>query len=175
MIAPWPVVHEEFLNEREAGRTRTLIAIVSAIRNIRGEANIAPSRAIAKLFALSDDANKREIVSAMSASICQLGRVEAIDVADAAFDKPSPCALGVADGIEIVIPFADLIDIEAERERLDKAIAKVKKDLEASERKLANPNFVARAKPEVVETEKTRLENGRNELEKLTKARNRLA
>ena len=74
----------------------------------------------------------------------------------------------------LVIPFADLIDLAAERDRLDKAIAKVKKDLEASERKLSNPNFVARAKAEVVETEKARVENGRNELEKLTKARAQL-
>ena len=110
----------------------------------------------------------------MSASIKQLSKVDEIIVADANHSKPAPCALGVADGIEIVIPFADLIDIAAERDRLDKTIAKVKKDLEASERKLNNPNFVARAKPEVVETEKSRVENSRNELEKLTKARAQL-
>ena len=174
MIAPWPVVDEGFLNEKEAERTRTLIAIVSSIRNIRGEANIAPSKVIPQLYALSDDEGKREIVASMASSIKQLGRVEAIIVSGADHEKPSPCALGVADGIELVIPFADLIDVSAERDRLDKAIAKVKKDLEASERKLSNPNFVARAKPEVVETEKARVENGRNELEKLTKARAQL-
>ena len=129
---------------------------------------------IPQLFALSDDEGKREIVESMSASIKQLGRVESIVVADTTHAKPAPCALGVADGIELVIPFADLIDLAAERDRLDKAIAKVKKDLEASERKLSNPNFVARAKAEVVETEKARVENGRNELEKLTKARAQL-
>ena len=174
MIAPWPVVDEGFLNEKEAERTRTLIAIVSSIRNIRGEANIAPSKVIPQLYALSDDEGKREIVASMASSIKQLGRVEAIIVSGADHEKPSPCALGVADGIELVIPFADLIDVSAERDRLDKAIAKVKKDLEASERKLSNPNFVARAKPVVVDTEKARVENGRNELEKLTKARAQL-
>ena len=174
MIAPWPVANEALLNEKEANRTRTLIAIVSAIRNIRGEANIAPSKAIPQILALSDDAAKRGIVDSMRASICTLGKVDNIVIGGSDTSKPAPCALGVADGIEIVIPFADLIDIAAERDRLDKAIAKVKKDLEASERKLNNPNFVSRAKPEVVETEKQRVENGRSEVEKLTRARAQL-
>ena len=174
MIAPWPTVNEAFFNEKEAARTSTLIAIVSTIRNIRGEANIAPSKAIPQLLALTDDVAKRDIVASMMASICTLGKVDHIVIGDASMAKPAPCALGVADGIEIVIPFADLIDLSAERDRLDKAIAKVKKDLEASERKLNNPNFVARAKPEVVETEKVRVENGRSELEKLSKARAQL-
>jgi len=50
-------------------------------------------------------------------------------------------------------------------------IAKVQKDLDASERKLGNPNFVSRAKPEVVAVERERIEKSRLELEKLQKAR----
>ncbi|MBQ1927136.1 MAG: hypothetical protein II180_13560, partial [Proteobacteria bacterium] len=169
-----PVVNEAFLNEKEAERTRTLIAIVSAVRNIRGEANIAPSKAIPQMLALTDDAAKREIVESMCASICTLCKIENIVLGDSQTAKPAPCAIGVADGIELVIPFADLIDLAAERDRLTKAIAKVTKDLEASEKKLNNPNFVSRAKPEVVETERARVASGRAELEKLTKARDML-
>ena len=171
MIAPWPVANPAFLNEKSAAMTQTLIDIVSAIRNIRGEANIAPSKAIPLVLMLTDDADKRSIVERMEASIRQLGKIEKITVDGAAAAKPAPCAIGVADGIEIVVPFADLINIDEERARLDKNIAKVTKDLEASQRKLANPNFVARANPEVVETERTRVANGQVELEKLKKAR----
>lgn len=171
MIAPWPVANPAFLNEKSAAMTQTLIDIVSAIRNIRGEANIAPSKAIPLVLMLTDDADKRAIVERMEASIRQLGKIEKITVDGAAAAKPAPCAIGVADGIEIVVPFADLINIDEERARLDKNIAKVTKDLEASQRKLVNPNFVARANPEVVETERTRVANGQVELEKLKKAR----
>ena len=174
MIAPWPKSDAAFRNAAESARTKTLIAIVSAIRNIRGEANIAPSKAIPQLLALSDDAAKRAIVESMTASIKQLAKVENVIVGDSSVAKPAPCAIGVADGIEIVIPFADLIDLAAERDRLDKAIAKTRKDLEGSEKKLANPNFVARAKPEVVEAEKARVAKGRDDLEKLSKARAQL-
>jgi len=174
MIAPWPKSDAAFRNAAESARTKTLIAIVSAIRNIRGEANIAPSKAIPQLLALSDDAAKRAIVESMTASIKQLAKVDNVTVGDSSVAKPAPCAIGVADGIEIVIPFADLIDLAAERDRLDKAIAKTRKDLEGSEKKLANPNFVARAKPEVVEAEKARVAKGRDDLEKLTKARAQL-
>ena len=68
----------------------------------------------------------------------------------------------------------ELPRMNEERARLDKNIAKVRKDLEASEKKLNNPNFVSRAKPEVVETERARVESGRAELEKLEKARAQL-
>ena len=171
MIAPWPVKNEAFLDEKRAASTQTLIGIVSAIRNIRGEANIPPGKAIPQIFALSDDANRRQIVDTMAASIRQLAKIDTIVIGDSNTTKPAPCAIGVADGIELVVPFADLINIDEERARLDKNIAKVKKDLEASERKLNNPNFVARAKPEVVETERARVEASRIELEKLEKAR----
>ena len=144
---------------------------MSAIRNIRGEANIAPSKAIPQMLALCDDPEKRKIVSDMASAIRQLAKVDAITVADSSAQKPAPCAIGVADGVELVVPFADLIDIDEERARLDKNIAKVQKDLDASERKLGNPNFVSRAKPEVVAVERERIEKSRLELEKLQKAR----
>lgn len=171
MIAPWPKENRAFCDKAKSDKTQTLIAIVSAVRNIRGEANIAPGKAIAQMYALSDDADKRRIVSDMTASICKLAKIDSVIAGDSNAAKPSPCAIGVADGIEIVVPFADLIDVAEERARLDKNIAKVQKDLEASERKLGNPNFVSRAKPEVVAVERDRVEKSRAELEKLRKAR----
>ncbi|MBO4350558.1 MAG: valine--tRNA ligase [Proteobacteria bacterium] len=174
MIAPWPKVNPAFFNEKQAVSTQTLIAIVSAVRNIRGEANIPPGKAIPQLLALSDDPARRAIVDSMKGAICQLAKIENIVLDSASAAKPAPCAIGVADGIELVVPFADLINLDEERARLDKNIAKVRKDLEASERKLNNPNFVSRAKPEVVETERARVESGRAELEKLEKARAQL-
>ena len=171
MIAPWPKENAAFYNREQADKTQTLIAIVSAIRNIRGEANIAPSKAIPQMLALCADPEKRKIVSDMTSAIRQLAKVDAITVADSSAQKPAPCAIGVADGVELVVPFADLIDIDEERARLDKNIAKVQKDLDASERKLGNPNFVSRAKPEVVAVERERIEKSRLELEKLQKAR----
>ena len=166
-----PAANEAFLNEKQAAAAQSLIAIVSAIRNIRGEANIPPGKAIPQVLALSDDAVRRALVSEMAPSIRQLAKIDAIVVDTASAVKPAPCATGVADGIEIVVPFADLIDIDEERARLDKNIAKITKDLEGSRRKLGNPNFVSRAKPEVVATERERVERAEIELEKLKKAR----
>lgn len=171
MIAPWPTVNETFFDEKQAAKTQTLISIVSAIRNIRGEANIAPSKAIPLVLALSDDSERRQIVADMTPSIRQLAKIEALRVDVAGAQKPAPCAIGVANGIELVVPFADLIDIDEERARLDKNIAKIQKDLEGSKKKLDNPNFVSRAKPEVVATERERIEKSTIELEKLKKAR----
>lgn len=171
MIAPWPVANADFLDENRADRTRTMIHIVSAIRNIRGEANIPPGKMIPHVLVVCRDNARLSIVEQMAASICQLAKIERLTFEAESTLKNDPCAIGVADGMEIIVPFADLINIEEEKARLDKNIVKVKKDLEASAKKLNNPNFVARAKPEVVETERKRVEASQLELDKLTKAR----
>ncbi|MCL2325259.1 MAG: valine--tRNA ligase [Proteobacteria bacterium] len=171
MIAPWPKVNPKFCDVPRAALTRGLIAVVSAVRNIRGEANIPPGKLIPRLLVLTDDPARQTLIETMQDAIRQLGRVEMIEVLGTETAKPAPCAVGVADGVEIVIPFAGLIDMEEERGRLDKNIAKLTKDVEASRKKLDNPSFVERAKPEVVETERERLERHMAELEKLQKAR----
>lgn len=170
MIAAWPVANEALLDRESAKRTESLIAIVSSVRNIRGEANIPPGKSIPLVMALSGDVAQLAMVSDMQAAICQLARIERIEVGPDSTEKPSPCAIGVADGIELVIPFAGLIDIAEERARLEKNIAKLEKEIEASQKKLENPNFVNRAKPEVVATERERLERQSAELEKLSSA-----
>ena len=171
MIAPWPVPAQEFFDAERAKATTALIAIVSAVRNIRGEANIPPSKAIPQMFALTDDPALRQVATQMAPAICQLAKIQDLQIAGTQTAKPAPCAIGVASGMELIVPFAGLIDLQEETARLDKNIAKLTKDLESSRKKLDNPNFVSRAKPEVVATERERVQKQELELEKLRKAR----
>ncbi|MFA5624116.1 MAG: valine--tRNA ligase [Bradymonadales bacterium] len=174
MIAPWPESVPERLNAKARAQTQTLIAIVAAVRQIRGEANISPSKAIPSAIFLIDDAEKQAILRETAAAIRSLAKIEDFDIAASDVEKPKACAVAVADGIEVVIPLAGLIDIDEELARLDKNIAKLKKDIESSTKKLSNPNFVQRAKPEVVATERERVERHTLELEKLQEAKERL-
>ncbi len=75
---------------------------------------------------------------------------------------------------ELYMPLEGLIDVEAERARLDKEILKVEKELAKSEGKLGNANFVDRAKPEVVELERGRLVEWREMLQQLEEMRKSL-
>jgi valyl-tRNA synthetase len=72
------------------------------------------------------------------------------------------------------LPLGDLIDLDAEKARLEKALAKVREDIEKIERKLGNEKFVANAKPEVVEAEREKLVDLTGQNEKLAAAIERL-
>jgi len=65
------------------------------------------------------------------------------------------------------MPLGDLIDIEAERQRISKKLEKIKKDIELYEKKLSNKNFVEKADPEVVSETNEKLEESKKQYEKL--------
>ena len=70
-------------------------------------------------------------------------------------------------GSEIFVPLEGLIDLDAERARIEKEIARLQQAIEATERKLANESFVARAPQDVVEKEREKLASFRTTVEKL--------
>mgnify|MGYP005997819999 FL=1 len=72
------------------------------------------------------------------------------------------------------LPLGDLIDLDAEKARLEKALGKIRDDIDKIERKLANEKFVANAKPEVVEAEREKLVDLTGQSEKLAAAIDRL-
>lgn len=174
MVAPWPVAHAEAVNPKARAEAQTLIAIVAAVRNIRGEANIAPSKSIPSMMFQCDDVQKQDILRNTRTAIQSLAKIESFEICNTNAPRPKACAVAVASGIEVIIPLAGLIDLGEELARLDKNIAKISKDIEASQKKLSNPNFVQRAKPEVVETERARLQEQSLELAKLQAAKERL-
>ena len=78
--------------------------------------------------------------------------------------------VGIAPSpITLRVPLEGLIDLDAERKRLEERIAKERKFLEGLEKKLANPNFVEKAPPEVVERERRRAEEVRATIQSLEK------
>jgi valyl-tRNA synthetase len=79
-------------------------------------------------------------------------------------DRPDKVATQVAGDIEILLPLAGLIDVDAEVVRLGKEIAKVVKDVELFEKKLTNEAFVAKAPPEVLEKDRGKLAEAKEKL-----------
>ena len=73
-------------------------------------------------------------------------------------EKPDKAVTQVIEGLQIFLPVEGLVDVEKEVERIKREISKVSKDVELSQRKLSNPDFVERAPEEVVEKEKERFE-----------------
>jgi len=91
--------------------------------------------------------------------------------ADPAYAPPRGTPGLVTDLGEFFMPLEGLVDVEAEKVRLEKEIEKLATELEKSERKLGNDKFVANAKPEVVKQERDRLANWKGKIAQLTELR----
>jgi len=134
--------------------------IITAIRNIRGEMNIPPSKFVSA-FIKSNNVKDYQLEY-----IKKLARVEEITV-DEKLEKPKTSASAILNECEIYIPLKGLIDLDVERNRLQKEITRLENSLTGIEKKLSNEKFVQNAAPEVVERERTKQKDWKSNLEKL--------
>ena len=148
-----------------------LVALIGAVRTARSEMNVPPS-ALAPL--LLQGAGPETVARAQRWIEAIRRMARATDVQ--ALDGPVPpdAVQLVLGETTVVLPLAGLTDVAAERNRLLKDRGKAAAEAEKVERKLANPDFVARAKPEVVEENRERLIAFQNETARLDAALARL-
>ena len=147
-----------------------MVALIEAVRSVRAEMNVPPS-ARPPLTLVSPDAEARARLARNRDRLCTLARLEAVREADAA---PPGSVLLVAGGVGAALTVSGVIDLSAERARLTKGVDGGEQDAARFARKLANPDFVARAKPEVVEAERQKLADAEATLAKLRAALARL-
>jgi valyl-tRNA synthetase len=131
-----------------------VIDLITAIRSVRAEMNIAPSTLIA-LVLVGSSAETKERAPRWSDVIKRMARLSDISFADRA---PEGAVQLVVRGEVAALPLKGVIDLAAERARLDKEIAKADADIKRADAKLANEKFVANAKEEVVEEEREKRE-----------------
>ncbi len=164
--ADWPA--PEFSDENSAADINWLIDLVTGIRSARSEMNVPPG-ATAPLVVVGANGVTQERLIRHDAAIKRLARVEAISVADVA---PKGAAQIVVGEATACLPLGALIDLSAEKARIEKAIAKVDQEMARIAGKLNNEKFVANANPEVVAAERERyqeLEVQKASLEKALK------
>ncbi|WP_457583064.1 valine--tRNA ligase [Ensifer canadensis] len=149
--AEWPSA--SYADDAAADEINWLIDLVSGIRSVRSEMNVPPA-ATAPLIVVAANALTRERLERHASAIGRLARVEHIDHAAVA---PRGSAQIVVAEATFCLPLGNLIDLSAEKSRLEKAISKVEVERERILSKLANEKFVANAKPELVEAERERL------------------
>ncbi len=175
IIAPWPRMDAAALRQEDirAESEMTLIQeVVTAIRNARNEAEVEARRRITVILAGGD---KTQLLRQQAPLIVQLARTEPPRIERRLATKPEQAMALVAGGVEIYLPLAGLLDLAKEAERLDGEIVKARAAVERSEKALANPNFVARAKPEIVQRERDALAAAEDTLARLQARRRELA
>lgn len=134
--------------------------IITAIRNIRGEMNIPPSKMI-NVILKTDKINEEQVKYIKS-----LVKIEQL-IVDPKIEKPKASASAVVKDCDIYIPLEGLIDLGIERNRLEKEIARISNSLEGVKKKLSNEGFVAKAPAEVIERERAKMNDWENSLGKL--------
>ncbi|MGY3265980.1 valine--tRNA ligase [Lysobacter sp. HA35] len=132
-----------------------LKAVISTVRRIRSELNVAPSKQVTLLLA-GGDATDRERARRFDSQLRFLCKLETIDVIDDANAAPASAA-GVVGELKLLVPLEGLVDLGAERARLDKEIKRVEGELAKSQGKLASDTFVNNAPAAVVEQERKRV------------------
>ncbi len=168
-LGPWPKQGFEVdgVVEAEIG---WVVDLIAEIRSVRSEMGVAPST-LTPLVLVAPSARAAQSARAWSESIGRLARVGSVETAAVA--PPGALEL-VVRGEVVALPLAGVVDLEAEKARLNKEIAKERLEIAKVEAKLGNPDFVARAPEDIIAEHEGRLETFQSRLVKLNAARERL-
>jgi len=153
MLRPYPEAADISADPAATAEIEWVKGVLTGVRRIRSEMGISPGKSIPLLFA-DGDAADRARAGKFAAQIAFLGRVDVPVWVDG--DEPASAA-AVVGGMRVLIPLEGLIDVEAEKARLAKEIARIEGEVRKCEGKLGNANFVANAPAEVVAQERQRI------------------
>ncbi len=153
ITAKWPDLPASYIDTAAEAEIGLIVAAVSDGRSVRAELNVPPSAKPPLLVLEASDA-QRAAFQSNAAVIAQTLRVSGVK-----FDATAPegAIPFVVEGATLALPVAEFIDLAAEKARLGKEIANHVSDIERTAKKLDNADFIARAKPEVVEENRERL------------------
>lgn len=164
MISRFPEKGDSPVFGKDAAVMDQIIEIITCIRTIRAENNIKPSTEISIMLSLNSEVEVA--VKEKEEYIKKLARVKTIEfVKDYEPDKET--ASSMVKGGMIYISLAGLIDFSDEIARLEKEIVKIQKDFDLCDKKLSNPSFIEKAKPEVIEKERQKHAEFKENLEHL--------
>ena len=123
--------------------------VITGVRNIRGEMNISPSKALPILLQNANDSDRQNL-AAYNNYLTKFGRFESIQII--ANDEPAPeSATAIVDDMKVLIPLGSFIDANAEIQRLNKELQKAEKDIAGVAARLNNKAFVDKAPDAVIE------------------------
>ncbi len=157
MVSDWPVYKEEYNFAADEEAVEHIKEAVKGIRNVRAEMNVPPSKK-ATVIVVSDKENVRQIFDTSRVFFATLSYASEVLIQNdkTGIDKDAVSTV-ITDG-SIYMPFAELVDIDKEIERLKKEEKKLEGELKRSQGMLNNPNFVGKAPESKIQEEKEKLE-----------------
>jgi valyl-tRNA synthetase len=169
IVSEWPELSGLSFPEADAEIT-WLISVISALRSVRTEMNV-PAGAKVPLVVVGGDATTATRISVHEPALARLGRVASIAASDTV---PSSSAQFVVGEATWALPLAEIIDIGAEKARLEKELKKLEGEIAGLTKKLGNEQFLAKAPDEVVAEQRARLAEAQDRAERIKAAISRL-
>lgn len=154
LSASWPDYSALTVNTESAERINWLKRLISEIRSVRADMNV-PAGARLTLLVKDASAATKEALTLYQPIISQMARIDKVDLIATAPPKGSVQA--IVDEATIALPIADIIDLDKERERLRKQIAKLEQNIDKLSAKLKDDKFVSNAPEEIIAEQKARV------------------
>ena len=155
MLDTWPELKEKFDFDVEEEQIELLKNIIVKIRNIRANMNVVPSKKTKLIFVTS---KYQKLIKASEEFLLKLGFAKELEIRDNKENIPNNAISIMEENIELFIPFEDLVDIEAEKQRLENEKVRLQAEVDRCEKILSNPGFVAKAPEAKINMEKEKLE-----------------
>ena len=165
MTASFPEVSDFLRDEDALKEMNLLMGVIAAIRNIRGEMNISPSKNVNLIIDAKSEQDE-EILERNLSYIQTLAKVDGVSIG-LGLPKPEKSATAIFEETSVHVLLEGLIDFGEEKKRIGKAINKIEKEMAASNKKLSNKGFLQKAPTEIVADVKTKFEDLSAKLSKL--------
>jgi len=172
ITALWPALGDELVDENAETEIDWLVRTISAIRTARSEIGV-PAGAKISLSVHGASETTKDRLHRHEEAMKRLARLAEVEPSDTVIDKGSLQV--VVDEATYALPLADVIDLDQERQRLDKELSKALTDLAKIEKKLTNPQFLDRAPADVVDEQRARQADMMRNRKKLEAALARIA
>jgi len=155
MISSYPEYDASLEFKAEEGQIEQLKEVITGIRNVRTKMNVHPSKKSKLIFIAKPE--YENVIKEAEGFIKKLGFSEEIEVKTSKENIPQNAINVITTDLEVFMPFEDLVDIEEEKQRLQKEKEKILIEKEKTDKMLGNPGFLAKAPAAKVEEEKQKL------------------
>jgi valyl-tRNA synthetase len=170
IAAPWPVFQRDAIDPEASAEMEWVVQAVSAIRALRAEMNVPPAARVPLLIKDAEPVAAQRIERHREHFV-RLARVERFEPVES---LPPGSVQAVIEGATLILALGEVVDFGREKERLGKEITRLETELAKIAVKLANPNFLTKAKPEVVEQQRDREADATRDRDRLRAAYDRL-
>ena len=165
-ISSYPEPNQNLKDATAEMKMGVIMGVIDEIRSVRGEMNVPPSSEIEILIQAPSTDTRQTLDTYLEENLRSFTKFATVSIAEYQ-ERPKSSATTIIDDLTVYIPLLSVIDIDKEKERLQKRAGKATTELENVEKMLANKNFVERAPKEVIDQKYERKAKLESEKEKI--------